>query len=155
MAATEAAALPRWRLRDGTWTVENSATGAYRTFDIATQPEDAPFAPGARLVALLTGPENVSDYTPFAFAAAGPEGSRISVWRSKRGEGGRRSAWEHFADMLAGLMGGEGASRDWAAAGYRLHGEARCVRCHRKLTTPESIEAGIGPVCAGRGGEGE
>lgn len=28
--------------------------------------------------------------------------------------------------------------------------EGRCGRCGRKLTVPESIETGIGPVCAGR-----
>jgi len=28
--------------------------------------------------------------------------------------------------------------------------EGRCRRCGRKLTVPESIEAGVGPECAGR-----
>ena len=28
--------------------------------------------------------------------------------------------------------------------------EGRCCRCGRKLTVPESIEAGVGPECAGK-----
>ncbi|MCI0551290.1 MAG: DUF6011 domain-containing protein [Anaerolineae bacterium] len=37
------------------------------------------------------------------------------------------------------------------------YGSARCVRCHRMLTDPESIQAGMGPECRGRsmrGGSG-
>jgi hypothetical protein len=40
----------------------------------------------------------------------------------------------------------------WAGSvlpeGYAIHHEGRCARCARTLTTPESIERGIGPECA-------
>lgn len=32
-------------------------------------------------------------------------------------------------------------------AGYAIQHEGKCGRCGRELTTPESIEAGIGPEC--------
>ena len=32
-------------------------------------------------------------------------------------------------------------------AGFNLHHEGRCGRCGRVLTTPESIETGLGPIC--------
>ena len=31
--------------------------------------------------------------------------------------------------------------------GYNVHHSGKCGRCGRKLTTPESIECGIGPEC--------
>lgn len=31
--------------------------------------------------------------------------------------------------------------------GYKIQHEGKCCRCGRKLTTPESIENGIGPEC--------
>ncbi len=34
--------------------------------------------------------------------------------------------------------------------GYSIQHAGKCCVCARKLTTPESIAAGIGPVCAGR-----
>lgn len=34
--------------------------------------------------------------------------------------------------------------------GYAIQHEGKCCRCGRTLTTPESIERGIGPECAGK-----
>jgi hypothetical protein len=31
--------------------------------------------------------------------------------------------------------------------GYKIQHEGKCCRCGRTLTTPESIERGIGPEC--------
>jgi len=33
-------------------------------------------------------------------------------------------------------------------AGYEVRHSGKCARCGRKLTTPESIDMGVGPVCA-------
>lgn len=121
---------------NGTITIENPATRQHRTFSIRTQPEDAKFAPGQRIVALLTGPCNESDYQGFGFVA---EDGTVLVWRSKRG-----GDFEKFADMLANPV-------SWMTrTGVNYLFEGRCIRCNRKLTTPESIRTGIGPVCAGR-----
>ena len=35
-------------------------------------------------------------------------------------------------------------------AGFDVLHQGKCGQCGRKLTTPESIESGIGPVCAGK-----
>lgn len=32
----------------------------------------------------------------------------------------------------------------------KFYHHGRCGRCHKTLTTPESIKSGIGPVCGGR-----
>jgi len=34
--------------------------------------------------------------------------------------------------------------------GYKIINAGRCGKCGRKLTTPESIESGLGPICRGK-----
>lgn len=141
------ATLPHHAIKTGTWTIENTASGEHRTFRITRRKaEDASFAPGKRIVELMTGSDNENSYTGFGFA----EANTIRVWSSKRGQD-KPASFDFFASMLGDLMGGENRMGiDWAAKGYELRGEARCCVCGRKLTTPESLDAGIGPVCAGR-----
>ncbi len=119
---------------NGKWTIENPATGGHRTFQIRTQADDARFAPGKRIVALLSGPDNTSDYQGFGFV----ENGRIKVWRKKQD-----TVFVKFAHMLAN-------PKYWEDKGLVYHFEGKCRRCNRTLTTPESIESGIGPVCGGR-----
>ncbi len=125
---------------NGYYTIKSNATGEHRTFSIRTQASDAEFAPGMRVLALLTGPNNEEDYKAFAFV----EDDGFHVWNSMRGEG----LWEKYAEMLWSLTLDAGFS-PWAK-NYTLMMEGRCVRCNRLLTMPESVSSGIGPVCGGR-----
>jgi hypothetical protein len=127
---------------NGHYTIKSSKTGDHRTFKIHTQPEKSEFAPGKRIVSLLTGSENDSDasYTGFAFI----DDQGVHVWTKKRGEG----LWETYADMLWSLAL-DSVLSTWAAKGFTIMGEGRCIRCNRLLTTPDSVASGIGPVCAG------
>jgi len=121
---------------NGRVTVKSLRTGDHRTFAIRTERwTDEP----ARVVSLLDGPDNESDYTGFGFIQ--PDGS-IRVWLSKRSGTSRPSTWEQYARILESPQAFEGLCE--------YHLEARCRRCGRTLTTPESIESGIGPVCAGK-----
>lgn len=124
-------------IHNGYLTITNPVTGNHRTFRIRTQPADARFAPGERVVGLLTGPDNTEDYQGFGFVQ--PDGS-IRVWRSKRGDGAP-SEWERFADLIARRVEYEGR--------LVYQESRRCLRCNRELTDPTSIELGIGPVCRG------
>lgn len=126
---------------NGHWTIKSNQTGDHRTFKISTQRADAEFAPGKRVVSLLTGTENDSDHSYTGFAFIDDQG--IHVWSKYIGQG----LWETYADMLWTLML-DGAFSRWADKGYTVMGEGRCIRCDRLLTTPESIKAGIGPICA-------
>lgn len=133
------------RIFNGKYTVQNRVTGEHRTFQIKTQKEDASFAPGKRILSLLTGSNNESDYTGFAFVTE--EG--INVWSSKRG-----GDFDKYANLLWSLTQDGGLSV--FATRYSLMVEGRCIVCNRALTTPESILTGIGPVCDGRkAGEAE
>lgn len=136
----------RW---NGRFTVKNSTTGEHRTFQIKTQPDDSKFAPGKRIVALLTGPNNEGDYTPFAFCFT----NGIIPFSKKRAVDGKPwTPFQWYADMLNVLLvEGHVSRRGKSYEGYGILIERRCRVCNRTLTRPESIESGIGPVCAGRG----
>lgn len=129
------------KIHNGKYTVESTATGAHRTFWIETQAADAEFAPGKRLISLLTGSQNDDPdcYTSFGFV----DDEGIHVFPSKLAHGAR---WAQFADMVWTLAL-DGAFSRWAAKGYRILIEGHCVRCGRVLTDPTSIKTGIGPVC--------
>ena len=124
---------------NGTITMENPETGNHRTIRIKTQKADSPFCPGQRVASLLNGSNNERDYTPFAFVK--PSG-RVIVWKRLRGDGSP-SQYEKLAAMIADPARFE-------ARGIRFLFSTMCRVCNRKLTTPESIRSGIGPVCAGR-----
>jgi hypothetical protein len=119
---------------NGIVTVENTNKGTHRTFRIKTQPVDAKFAPGERILSILTGSDNTSDYTQVAFVK---EDGRIILWRRYESQ---------YARTVRVLQNPE----HYKAIGCVYHYEGHCRRCNRLLTTPESVRSGIGPVCDGR-----
>jgi hypothetical protein len=134
---------PVVKLFNGRYTIESTATSDHRTFWVRRQDDKDEFAPGKRIVYLLTGPKNddLDSYTPFAFV----DDDGIHVWHSKAQ---RSKLWAIYADMLWTLAL-DGAFSPWATKqGYRILVEGACVRCNRVLTEPTSIRTGIGPICA-------
>jgi hypothetical protein len=111
-----------------------SPSGEWRTFQIRTQ-KPGQWCEGKRIVALLSGPDNTSDYEPFGFVNAQ---GQIVVWKKKRG-----GVFDTYANMLT-------APSKWIAKGVEYMVEGHCRRCNRVLTVPSSIQSGIGPVCAGK-----
>uniref|UniRef100_A0A6M3J8V2 Uncharacterized protein n=1 Tax=viral metagenome TaxID=1070528 RepID=A0A6M3J8V2_9ZZZZ len=160
-AALDAISRPP-RVHNGTYTIESPA-GGHRTFRISTERFGG--AAGTpvevkRVLSLLVGPENTADYLGFGFV----DDAGIRIWKRYRSDGpGFRlfsvharttcREWtdhEKFAWMTWDLAV-RGSDGELSSRGYRLLLLGTCVRCNRPLTTPESIDAGIGPVCAGRG----
>jgi hypothetical protein len=131
------------KIFNGRFTMRNRRSGEHRTFEIKTQDKEAKFAPGKRVVAILTGPDNTSDYTGFGFV----EDDGIVVWKSKRGIG-EKSVFEKYAIVLWSLAVDAGFSP--FAETYELMMEGTCAVCNRVLTEPESLITGIGPVCRER-----
>lgn len=141
--ATEITTVPFFH---GKITFRNVETGDHRTFQLRRQPTDADFAPGKTVLSLLTGSDNTSDYTGFAFVS---EKNGVSVWRSKR----TSAHFRYYANMVAGFLFDENAEQlQVQDRVYSIHAERRCAVCGRTLTTPESTELGIGPICAAKGG---
>lgn len=128
------------RTHNGIVTASNPGTGQHRTFQVRTQADDAKFAPGKRVVALLTGPNNERDYRSFGFVS---DEGRVIVFRKLRGQT-RQTIYDRYAELL------ESPETFVEKFDFQFNFEGRCRRCNRKLTTPESVESGIGPVCAGR-----
>lgn len=120
---------------NGKFTVKSIKTGDHRTFRIRTQPANSKFAPGERVIALLTGSDNTSDYQPFGFVTD----TDIHLFRNKRTE-----TFLAYRKMLLKLGVHEAEGR------VEVLAETTCRKCNRTLTTPESITSGIGPTCARR-----
>lgn len=117
------------RTHNGTITITNKETEGHRTFRIKTEKWC-----NKRVIRLLNGPDNENNYKAFAFA----NDNGVKVWDSRKNQG----HWDKYADMLA------------RPEVYKTKCEylysGRCRKCNRKLTVPESIKLGIGPVCGGR-----
>ena len=129
---------------NGTYTVVfNGDPEDYETVRLKTQKADARFAPGKTIAQFLSGPENEFSYTGFGFV----HGSEVQVWRRYQGAS---EAVQRKIEAVKSILGDREAA---AAAGktYALE-SGNCFSCGRKLTVPSSIEAGIGPVCATKGG---
>jgi len=128
----------------GTITIRNIESNEYRTFKVRKfQPADSKFMPGKRIVGLLTGPDNYHDFD--SFGSIGDDGMIRVFAKKKNPEWGKRSNYEWFAEMINVLVGGFDGK---AFPGYEVLLAKKCCRCGRKLTTPTSIENGIGPECA-------
>lgn len=121
---------PNILTHNGVFTVKNPLTGEHRTYKIRTQKPDANFAPGKRVVSMLTGSDNTHDYTGFGFVLD----TGIQVWK-------KQAHMAAHAKMLENLA-------EHARTGkVEVFAATRCRVCNRTLTTPESVASGIGPIC--------
>jgi hypothetical protein len=117
---------------DGRYTVV-LADGNRRTLFITTAKRGN--LAGKRIIKFLSGSDNVSDYTGFGFV----DGTRVTMWKRFRDD-------SILTEAVRVLMNDPKA----AAGAYALE-SGNCYVCGRTLTTPESIEAGIGPKCEAGG----
>ena len=114
------------------FTVSNP-TGEHYTYRISHK-KDQPF-----FVSLLTGGDNTSDYT--YMGVYHPMSKKVILTRkshySEETKPVRVLRW-----AILKVSNGERVPE-----GYSIQHEGKCCRCGRRLTTPESIEDGIGPEC--------
>lgn len=116
------------RVPDGYFTVVLTS-GERRTLRVTTVRSGN--LAGRRIVKYLAGPSNETDYVGFGFV----DDDGVSLWKRYRDDSTLAEAVRVlWSDPLA------------AGKGYALESE-NCFVCNRLLTEPESIEAGIGPVC--------
>lgn len=128
------AELPHPWLHNGIYTL-TFPCGTHRTIRIHTQRGGV--HAGKRLVSLLIGPVNTDDFE--AFGEIIPAAAVVWVWKTFK-----NAAQARYADLLVSLAKGEEID------GHELLVSRHCLRCNRVLTTPESIESGVGPECAKR-----
>lgn len=158
MTESEQATAPN--VQNGTYTIDHPQRGHF-TLKLYTALQGD--LVGKRLLAMLVGPDNETNYRSVAFWD--DDGRVVNVWRRFRGPESRtridgyhwqERGWSSVEQKLAiwSCLAIRGSSEDrhgyWHEQGYRMLLEGRCVVCNRKLTDPESIRTGIGPTCAGR-----
>jgi hypothetical protein len=109
--------------------------GEHYTFKIR-QPkgENKPF-----FVNLLTGPNNTGDYTYMGIY--NPQ--KKKVYLTTKSKYTYESTPVKVINWAINIV----AMDKNLPAGYTIQHEGKCCRCGRTLTTPESVEKGIGPEC--------
>jgi hypothetical protein len=156
-------------LHNGTYTVSHPGRGHF-TVRVGTAQGGA--LAGKRIIYMLTGPDNVHDYTGVAFW--NDQAQIASVWQKWRGPTSdprniqdgfhyQQLGWSIveqkvaiFLDLALRLLmpqdKGKKPTSHFATGGggYTIQRSSRCVRCNRELTHPESITLGVGPECAGK-----
>jgi len=121
------------------FTVVSSDTGVRYTFRVSQKENDdgskSPF-----FVSILTGPDNWTNYRylgTISHSGIYTHGRKSKI--SDKAPSARCINW-----LLSNVHDAEQMAR------IEFWHEGRCGVCGRKLTVPESVASGIGPVCAGR-----
>jgi hypothetical protein len=115
------------------FTLSNPNTGGRFTYRVRASKRD----PSLRLVSVLTGPDNSSDYTYLGLVNGEGRffhGKKSTIASDAPSVKAFAWFWNHVENPAPAIVQHEG----------------RCGRCNRKLTVPESIATGLGPECAGK-----
>lgn len=139
--------VPAPQVQNGTYTIQNKQSGDHRTLRIRTIIPDDEQHPDAfvnkhawkRTIELLTGPDNEHSFTMIGWLT---DRGAVPI-RKFESDIRRCSLMNLLYDLALGVTGGY---HDM----YEMMHEGRRMICNRKLTTPESVKSGIGPICAGR-----
>lgn len=122
------------------FTVHN-ASGEHCTFRVKKSKPRGEYTQPAYFASVLTGPDNESDYTYLGLLDPQTGEVRLTA-KSKYSDDSRP------VRVLRWAIGRiYHYPHEPLPAGYGIHHEGRCGRCNRTLTTPESVDLGIGPEC--------
>jgi len=125
---------------NATFTIVSVATGKRFTYKVTASKKDND---DRLFVKLMQGPCNETNY---GYLGTIFQGSQRPYYRhgSKSRIGSDAASAQAFSWLFPRLM------HKHMPTNVEFWHEGRCCRCGRKLTVPESIESGIGPICAGR-----
>lgn len=127
-------------IHKGFFTVESPIDSRHRTFRIKTGRN------GKTVIGLLTGSNNLSDYTWFGFI----NGEHIKFWQNAYFGYGNPVNLQVDKRELQECFGA--ITGNTSEAGLRFSREhGICSRCGKLLTHPESLDIGLGPECSGLG----
>jgi hypothetical protein len=119
----------------GYFTVEGG--DKHRTFKIKTNRK------GQTLIGLMVGRNNTTDYAWFAFV----DGTKLRFWGKAKYNQMTYTlpiSRDEIEECFNAIIGNVDEAGKRFATVYKI-----CSRCARPLTTPESLERGLGPECAG------
>jgi hypothetical protein len=97
--------------------------------------------PETFFIALLTGPDNLTNYTYMGIVKMNGDVKLTAKSQYKK------DSWPYRLIVRALTCIFNDKQQDVLDAGFDLHHEGRCGRCSRVLTVPESILSGFGPEC--------
>jgi len=121
---------------NGCFTIKNTTKNTHRTVKISTVKKEGGLK-DKRIISLLVGPDNNSSYKGFGFVNTN---GYIFVWNKYRDS--------NIMTWIARFISTKFMNDNVNYPGVELLVEKKCIICNRRLTTPESIKAGIGPECA-------
>ena len=127
------------KISNGTVTLINNEKGSHITLEIKTIRRGD--LKGKRVIAKLVGRDNTSDYMGFGFVN---DNDTISLWSRHR-----NAKNAQIAHIVRSLFVEGNDSR--FAKTVSMEVSKLCIRCNRKLTTPQSLADGIGPECIKKG----
>ena len=117
------------------FTLVSRKTGDRKTFRVRKAQDND----GMYFAQLLTGPDNIADYTYLGFIKR--TGGSTSLVAGRKGNAAH-PAYKALDWALGHLKTGHVPEQ------LEFWHEGRCSRCARVLTDPASIERGVGPECA-------
>lgn len=118
-----------------------SPNGAHHTYRVTTPAVQN--ADPVWFVSYLHGPDNTYDWSYLGLLKK--DGRVIFTKNSKAGKDTETFQVAKWACKI--VVDGLG---DTLPEGYTIRHNGHCGLCGRRLTHPESLDTGIGPVCAGR-----
>lgn len=123
---------------NATFTVQNAA-GEYYTYKVRQPKADMP-----HFASLLTGPDNENSFTYLGIV--NPQTAEVRLTAKSK-----MNADSKPVKVIAWALRQVWAGKE-LPQGYQIRHEGKCGCCGRTLTTPESLDRGIGPECAKRFG---
>ena len=117
-------------------TLRSAKTGTRFTYKI-TLGKDSTLPFGPWFVGLLSGPNNVDDYTYLGIFTSN---GRLKLSR-KSAYGKEAPAYKALLWALPKLLAGR------IPMDLEVYHNGTCGRCGRELTVPESVRTGLGPAC--------
>ena len=126
------------------FTLLSNATGNHFTYRLSA----CEGKPGLWFLSVLTGSNNESDYS-YAATLRHENGKPFTLSPTAKSrvafDAPSMKAFRWFFRLLF-QSGPEGMEQFYRQGAF--YHEGKCGRCGRTLTTPESVERGIGPECA-------
>ena len=124
------------------FTIRSIATGKRHTYKLKRQLDQNEMPTGSFYVSILFGPDNYSNYLYLGMADENLN-FRTTAGTKLKKDGKEVAAIAYFLRFL------KKETFDAMMEHIEFFHAGKCCQCGRRLTVPESIESGIGPVCAG------
>lgn len=127
------------RAGDAIFTIKHTVSGHHLTYRMQVCDEN----PELYFIKVLTGPDNTSSYT---YLGTVREDKYISGL--KYNHGAKSSIGKDAKTATIAYSFFECLNKKALPSTWEVWHTNRCCRCARLLTTPESVERGLGPECA-------